>query len=332
MSRPNYKVRIKQKRHSTIIFMSLFIFASTILVNISYAEAASQEPNSPANESLREPPIIIWGRNGEGKSNEALKEALSSGLITHVFVSYRSRKDGAWNSKPWIREAIKIVKQSDAKLIWSRNLWAWYAVEGAKFEDMMNPFHYAKEIENVRAEAKEMGADFTALDVEPYANSPMRKYMLGKKRIKLSAKEYQQLKNVIKQVLRLVDKVDFIIPSGWWGYSGHNHPFDIFAELGKIRVCTNTYYDNANSIKAVPYPYDIFGVHLNTIKYHERNPIDPHFLAPEIFERSQLWSHKKGLFIYTSIPKSLDVARELVAYSKTLPLLSAADPNGRNTP
>ena len=332
MSWLNYKAGIKQKRHSIIIFMSLFICISIILVNISRTDALSQEPNSLANESSREPPIIIWFHNGENKSTEALKEALSSGLITHVIVNYRSRKDGAWNSKPWIREAVKIVKKSDAKLIWSRGLWAWYAVEDAKFEDMLNPLHYVREIKNVRAEAKEMGADFVALDIEPYANSPMRKHMLGKQRIKLNARQYQQLKVITKRVLRSVDKVDFIYPSGWWGFPGHNHPFDILAELGKIRICENTYYDNANSIRAVPYPYDIFGVHLNTIKYHERNPIDPFFLVPEIFERSQLWSHKKGLFIYTSKSSSLAVARELVAYSKTLPSLSSADPNIQNIP
>ena len=47
----------------------------------------------------------------------------------------------------------------------------------------------------------------------------------------------------------------------------------------------------------------------------------PLYTVPEIFEKSQLWSAKKGLYLYSKEGESMAVAHELVKYSKSLPIL-----------
>lgn len=323
---------MRAKSHSVIILLALILFTFIITTNISRPEDNDKDPNNLKTAQAREKPMIIWFHSGEQRSTLPLRTALSSGLITHVIVMYRNPADGPWYAERRVREAIKVVKKSDAKLIWGRTLWAWYKIENSRYSDLFDPSHYIREIQNVKAEAKAIGADFTALDTEPYGNSPMRPYMISSKRVFLSNKQHEQLKLVIKKVVRTTGKIDFIFPAGWWGYPGHNHPYDILATLGKLRIAENTYYDNMRAINAIKYPYEIFGVHLNMVKKNEQNPHNTYFLPHEIFERSGLWASKKGIFIYTSSKKSLAVAKELVAYSKTLPFRDSAKSSEPNRP
>ncbi len=321
MSRPNYKVRIKQKRHSIIIFMSLFIFISIIVVTISRTETVSQDPDSPANESLREPPIIIWFYSGEHGSTESLKVALRSGLITHVMVLYRNRKDGTWYSKKTVHEAIRIVKNSDAKLIWSRSLWPYYNIKGSGKGNLVDPAYFIREINTIRNEAKQMGADFVALDIEANANSPLKSYLGGNDRIRLKQEQLSRIERAVDAAIARVGRVDFVLPAA---STAKDHPWNILVKLGKLRISEHTYYDNEKMIKNLRYPYDIFGAFLNPVKANEREPRKPYFLPSEIFRKSDYWSNKKGLFLYTSKPKSLRVAQMLVEYAQELPVISIA--------
>ncbi|MFX0203236.1 MAG: hypothetical protein ACFFCW_44600, partial [Candidatus Hodarchaeota archaeon] len=143
------------------------------LKNKAYG-ADRNDTNEVTSEQSREEPIIMWYHSGEQKNTLSLKTALSSGLITHVLVKYRNPSDDTWHSKKWVREAIEIVKKSDAKLVWGRDLWARWAVKDAKFADLFDSKYYIKQIQVLRAEAKEMRADLVFLDTEPYGNSPMR--------------------------------------------------------------------------------------------------------------------------------------------------------------
>lgn len=325
---------VKNIIKSYFIICLIGVMTGFITIRQSFGQTAKNEPNELNPAKAKERPIIIWHRSGERTGTTALETVLSSGLITHVNVSYRSRSDGAWNSNRSIRRAIEIVKKSDAKLIWCRGLWAWYKIENARYSDLFDSNHYIREIQNVKAEAKAMGADFTALDTEPYGNSPMRPYMVisGKRTPFLSNKQHQQLKRVIRKVIQTTGKVDFIWPAGWWGYPGHNHPYDVLARLGKLRMAENTYYDNMRAINAIKYPYEIFGMYVRMSKENKDRPSIPYFLVPEIFERSQLWSNRKGVFIYTKRAESLAVAKELVAYSKTLPFRDSAKSSEPNRP
>ena len=320
---------VKNLIKSYFIICLIGVMAGFITTRQTFGESAKNEPNELNLAKAKERPIIIWHRSGERTGTTALETVLSSGLITHVNISYRSRSDGAWNSNRSIRRAIEIVKKSDAKLIWCRGFGGCYKIENARYSDLFDSNHYIREIQNIKAEAKAMGADFTALDTEPYGNSPMRPYMVisGKLTPFLSNKQHQQLKRVIRKVIRTTGKVDFIAPAGFWGYPGHNHPYDILATLGKLRIAENTYYDNARQRNAIKYPYEIFGAYLNTTKRNDNSPHNLYFLTSEIFERSELWSNRKGVFIYTKRAESLAVAKELAAYSKTLPFRDSAKPS-----
>jgi hypothetical protein len=306
-------------------------FVLIITTNILWADANQNDPNDSNSIQPAEKPIIIWYHSGE-QNDLSLKTALSSGLITHVIIKWRNPADGLWHAKLNVREAIKTVKKSGAKLIWGRDLWARWIVKNAKAEDLFDTQYYIKQILLLRAEAKEMGADFVFLDTEAYGNSPMIPYM--QHRIKLTDQQHEQLEQVIEKVIQTTGKIDFIAPAGWL-FPGHKHPYDVLAKLGRLRIAENTYYDNPEQTNAIKYPYEIFGVSLNTTKKHERSPHNPHFLASEIFERSQLWSGKKGVYLYTSLENSLAIAEDLVAYSKTLPFRDSAksgEPNEPNHP
>jgi len=300
-----------------IILLALILFTFIITTNISRPEDNDKNPNNLKTAQAREKPMIIWFHSAYGNSLESLKTALSSGMISHVIVLYMHRKDRDWKANQKVRKAVEMVKNSDAKLIWCRDLWPYYAINDTKYEDLFNPLYYIQEIRHLRAEAKEMGADFVGLDTEPYGNSPMKLYLKGKDRIRLNYGKRQQIKLAIEKVVQEAGKIDFILPAG----SGStDHPHNIIANLGKIRIAESTYHANEEYIKKLQYPYEIFGVYLNTVKRNEQNPKAPFVLVREIFdERPYLWSNKKGLFLYTDRNRCLAVAKDLVAYAKTLP-------------
>jgi len=323
---------MKPNLRVTLVLLLVIFLVLTITASVFWAKVDHKAPDDSNTVEPMEKPIIIWYHSGEQADTMSLKTAFSSGLITHAIVKYRNPADGPWHAERKVREAIEVVKKSDAKLIWGRELWARWVVKDAKFADLFDPEYYIKQIQSLRAEAKEMGADLVFLDTEPYGNSPMKPYMLGENRIKLSDQQHEQLRAVIKQVVQTTGKIDFIAPAGWWGHPGHNHPWDILAELGKLRIAENTYYDNERTINALKYPYEIFGAYLNTTKKNEKYPHNPFFLASDIFEKSRLWSNRKGLYLYTTIKSSLAVAADLLAYSKTLPSRSSAESGETNHP
>ena len=69
------------------------------------------------------------------------------------------------------------------------------------------------------------------------------------------------------------------------------------------------------------FPYEIFGVYLNTIRKNEKNLKKPFYLVPAVFEKSHRWSSKKGVFLYPREKKALAVAKALKAYSDSLPVI-----------
>ncbi|GAJ03273.1 unnamed protein product, partial [marine sediment metagenome] len=221
--------------------------------------------------------------------------ALSTGLITHVSIGAGHRKNRDYKKNVNILEAIKIVKNAGVKLIWIRWLWPGYDIAEDQAEDLFNPNYYIQEIQAIRAEAKEIGADFVCLDSEPYAQSPLKKYMKGKTRVNLDAEQLERLKKTIEQVIKRVGKIEFILPAGSFSIK---HPHNIIAEIGRNRISEHTFYDNKKWLANIKYPYEISGAYLNSNKENPRRFDLPYFLPSEIFERSELWSHKKGVFLY----------------------------------
>lgn len=298
-------------------FLLLLVPAALIIIctGNNNAEAPDQKIEKPCPQEPKEKPIIIWHYHSIRDTTDSLKLALSSGLITHVSIGGTlHRRDLNYWKNPRTLQAITIVKNAGAKFIWLRLLWPIRNVESSSAEDLFDPNYYIQEIRSLRTEGMKMGADFVALDVEAYGKTPLKKYLIGRNR--LTKEQEQELEHVIKKVIKTVGKVDFILPIG---DVPPENPTHIISELGKNRISETTYYDNKELLARIKYPYEIFGVYLNTIKKNKEHPKLPLYLPREIFDRSQLWSDKKGLFIFPKENRALEVARELVAYSRTLP-------------
>jgi hypothetical protein len=299
----------------------LAITASALMICTGSCKAnMPKDPNMSSQTTSQvgpnRKPIIIWHYNSMRDELRTVQLVLSSGLITHVSIGgtlHRKDKDYKKNSRAL--EAIKIVKSFGAKVIWVRPLWPLYSVEESSPEDLFDPNYYIREITILRDEKKAVGADFVALDQEAYGYTPLKKYLRG--RNTLTESQRKRLENVIEQVIKTTGKVDFILPAG---IVFPLEPANILSRLGVNRISETTYYDNAALRARIQYPYEIFGVYLNTVKENKDIPNLPLYLVSEIFDKSQLWSNKKGLFLYPREHNALAVAKELVAYSKKLPV------------
>ena len=316
------KRKIVYYRLGCVFGVGIFLLA---VCTICFANSNGQTQNVDSNETLpyekKQQPIIIWFHNGVTDKPEALKIALSSGLVNHVIVKYMHPADRDWRKKKNVLEAIEIVKRSRAKLIWCRNAWPYENVQDARLSDFFDANYYIRQITNLRAEAAEMGADYVALDMEAYAYAPVGRYLKGKDRIFLSKAQWRQLEEAIDTAIEKAGKVDFIFPGG---SVDETKPNGVLARLGKMRIAEETYWSNEERQKRITFPYEIFGAYLNTVREDKNHPGSWHFLVPEIFEKSELWSKKEGLFLYPKERRAMEVARELLAYSRTLPV---ADPN-----
>lgn len=308
-------------------FKVLICLALFTVVSIGFGLSDTDESKNGKEDvadKLADRPIVIWHFSGENKSSRSLDDVLASGLVTHVMISYRSSQDGLWYSQKAVREAIKKVKESDAKLIWSRSVWEWYIIDRAKYEDLYDPNHYIAVIKKVKAEANEMGADFTSLDVEPYGNSPMKIFFKGKDRIRLDQSKVEILINVVEEAVKSAGKVDFVLPAG---SLDKNNPYNYLSLLGKNRISEHTYYDYSSPVSNIKYEYEIAGMYVRLSKENIERPKIQFYIVPEVFERSDLWSDRKGVLIYTRSSESLIIARQLKEYSETLPVCMATDPN-----
>ncbi|MFA5238678.1 MAG: hypothetical protein WC476_03075 [Phycisphaerae bacterium] len=264
-------------------------------------------------------PIVIWHFRPNDDSLESLELALSTGLINHVSIGAFHRKDaGVWRKKgknPDYRKSIEIARKYNVKVIWKRPLWPFWVNEGISYNTFFDVEYYVNELKILREEAKELGADFVAIDVEGYGDSPLEPYLKEPSKW-LNKHELERLRETIRKVVEKAGKADFVWPVGWFNF---DHTYVALAGLGENRVSECTYYDNASRLRKLKQNYEIFGAYLNTTKENKGNPKLPYFLPSEIFERSELWSHEKGVFLYPKESNSLAVAKALADYAKTLP-------------
>jgi len=310
-----------------VVFAVGFVFWP--MLRVYSASDSKREPNIQPSDVNSAPaktkPIVIWFHSYY-YSDESLKTALSSGLITHVMLQHMHRADSDWKTNAPVRKAIEVMKKSDAKLIWSRNLWPYYNNENIKLSDFFDPSYYIQEINALRAEAKEMGADFVSLDNEPYGKSIMAYYL--KSRRKPTVREREKLKAAVKQAVATVGKIDFTMHAGAIGRPS----FAILAQLAQNRICEQTYWFDKERYKKIKYSYEIFGAYVNTTRKRPEKPHAPYFVVSDVFERSHLWSDKKGVFLYTTREKAPALAKELVAYAKRLPEKASVETKGPDSP
>lgn len=299
-----------------VLIAGVLLFAvNAMCLTDSNSEGQRVEANEPCAYEKRPPPIIIWFHNFIDPP-EAAKLAISSGLVSHVMVKYMHRADRDWRQKKTVVEAIRIVKQSEAKLIWCRNLWPYYNIGDVRAADFFDPNYYINEIKNLRMEADEMGADFCALDLEAYGSAPMKCYTQWPDRIRLTQSQWKQLEDALAQAVETMGKVDFVLGAG---SIDKTQPINVLSRLGKMRITGWTYWSNEERLDLITFEYEIFGAYINTVREDENHPKLKHYLVREIFEKSGRWSDKCGLYLLPKEKNALAMAKELVAYAESLP-------------
>lgn len=259
------------------------------------------------------PPAIIWFHAAKSNPLQSLRMALSSRLPNHVMVSSMHRREADWQSSREVVKAIEMVKQSGAKLIWCRSLWPTYQNQGISLDTLADPNYYVQEILSLRAEAQAMKADYVALDVEPYGHSPLKSVF--KSGGKISPRTLRAMAQAIPLALQQTGQVDFVLPAG--GLQ-KDHPYNLLSGLGTRRISESTYYQDGGTVRPVPYPYEIFGAHVSPRKWTFAASGRSCFLVGELFDHSQVWSSRQGLFLYSSGSDSLKVASALHDYADVL--------------
>jgi hypothetical protein len=252
---------------------------------------------SSVAESTRPPvaqPVVIWFHSVSSNSVASLRQALSSQLINHVLMLYMHRHDADWRSSEDARAAIDLVRSSKAKLIWCRDLWPYYKIKDVEAKDLFDPNYYVTEVEHLRAEAEEMGADLVALDTEPYGDAPQKKYLKNKQAY--NAKNFKMLSATMEEALTRLDKVDYILPAG---STARLHPYNLLSQLGVNRISETTYYNRPDRVARIRYPFEIYGTYVRPYRHNPQHPQLPYFLVADVFEQSQIWSRKQGVMLYT---------------------------------
>ena len=303
-----------------------------MLMTVWACDKIAGDPNKAKQKSAaqqpKEKPIVIWYYHSIWDTPKSLQIALSSGLVTHVTIAGTlHRKDRDYRKNRKTLDALKITKGFGAKVIWVRDLWPLYNIEDSRAEDLFDPNYYIQEIQILRSEANEVGADFVMLDTEPYGHATVKKYLHGQNR--LDYQKMQELHQAINKAIGSVGKVDFIRPGGG---PRRGHPAQILARLGKYRF--SGVARSGEALRHKPpyevYPYEIFSAYLNTVKKERKNPNFSYFRVPEIFQNSHIWSDRRGLFLYPRERNTMAVAKELVAFAKSLPSIDSIkrrDPN-----
>jgi len=259
------------------------------------------------------PPVVIWCYIGSRDTPGSLRSVLASGLVSHVSFGVGNRMTSDTLGKATTLEAIKIAKDAGVNVVLVRYLWPskkGYISGDALFDKS----YYIEETTKLRAEAKSVGADFVGFDIEPYGRSEVKHFFKGKNG--LPGYDRWRLKNTVKKVIETCGKVDLIYPAG---SVRRGNPYNILATMGRFRMSEHTYYNNEANRRAINYPYEIFGAYVNTTRKNELHSHLPFYLVSEIFDRPELWSEKKGLFLYPREGNSNAVAKALEAYGKSLP-------------
>ncbi|MBN1123650.1 MAG: hypothetical protein JXA82_01485 [Sedimentisphaerales bacterium] len=299
---------------------------------VSGGNSSSSEPsNSPKDSedqntspsggsgggSVLEKPEIIWCYGVGRHPLRSMQIAVDSGFITNVIMAVGNREtsDQLYKHYDTVQQAVAITKQADIKLTLVRYMWPSLP-EAAPLSLVFDLNHYLREIDLLKQEARQINADYIGFDLEPYNSTEIRQW-ISRKRTYQDRNE-ERLRGIVWEVIKRAGKVDYVYPAG--SMSPYN-PYNTLALLGKNRIAESTYYNNPTSLPQIKYPYEIFGAYLNTTTTNEYFPGSPYFLVEDIFESSDLWSKKKGLFMYPKEDKAQEVADALLAYRDRIPII-----------
>jgi len=240
-------------------------------------------------------PMIIWFHDIE-TGTEALRLALSSGIFSHVLLEGVSELDKPdYFVKPKFREALRVLhKYKNVKFIWCRWLYPGHKFDHFKLKDAFEVEYYTKTIRCLKQERKLLEADLIAFDAEPYVKCPLKTFPNRR----ISESQFNMMRNTIMAAVEAEGKVDFVLPAPFI-FPGHlKHLYAATSEVGETVIAEHTYRDVPKMRNDKRRPYDVFGAYVSMSKEDLKNPKKPYFTPREILERQELWSHKRGLFIY----------------------------------
>jgi hypothetical protein len=225
---------------------------------------------------------------------------------------YYNPEDAPLKDQKIVMEAISVCKSHKIKIIWSRTLWPTYEVKGFKESQMTDPNYYKVFISKVRTEAQSLGAEYTAVDTEPYGYFPFQKMfgnVLGKER-------FEAMQKAVDNATQKEGKFDFVLPVGG---ALKNLMYDAVIGLGKIKIAEHTYFDIPAKIHDNRRPYDVLGAYISIRKTNKAVPEAPYFTVQEILERQDLWRDRTGLMLYPKEDEIEAIADQLSQIKTIVP-------------
>lgn len=193
----------------------------------------------------------IWYHNGSKHGMEELREVVKLSRVTHVFLWALHPHDV--RSSHW-QEHVKLCKDNKIKVVWCRSLFAMYGGTLGplnEIKDMWSIKYLVNALRTVQAEAKQIGADYTAFELEPYANSPLKPIFFGE--TKLTRWQWLRMRFARWIACRLAGHVDFVLPAGT---NVPRHPYSVYRLLCRKggKITWHTYWEDPPSVY---YDYDI---------------------------------------------------------------------------
>lgn len=240
------------------------------------------------------PPAVIWFHQSRLDPN-LLRGVLATGEVSHVMISGGDRGTDA--NDPNTQLAFQICRQYRAKTIWSRHLWNNFG-DFQTLADTVDAKFYAGAIAQILSETTALGADYSAIDGEPYSGTPLDHYL----DVDLSQAAFTAMGAAI-QAAALQGQVDYVYPAGT-----HGRPMrvnNLYPPMGRIRIATSTYWDVPHKNCRITFPFDVFGVNIQPTTLRPGAGTNPYFLPHDIIHRRYLWSaadgaenNVNGLFLY----------------------------------
>ena len=240
--------------------------------------------------SFKKKHFIIWYHNIHYSDVSNLETILRSGIITHIMLASGHRFDYNYRTSKEIKNIINTIRTNQVYIIWTKPLWPVDKIKDISGDMLYSSEFYLNEIKTIKLEAKEIGADYTCFDTEPYGRAPVKKYFKGSPQLKANN---ILLNDAINGATASCNCVDFILPAG----SVHaRSPYQIIARLGRYKISEDTYYFyKEKKYERIKYEYDILGIYIpfnRNLKFSRNNTIG------EIILRGLSISKNIGILLY----------------------------------
>lgn len=250
----------------------------------------------------------IWYYHPIKNSIQSLRYALRSDSVTHVIVNVGGiLTENFFIHEPIrnkIRLAINFIRRYHKIPIVSRILFpTGYGTELESEDDIFDPSFYINAIVSLRYVAEQLGVSRTALDLEAYDYSPVRRYIQWESDYRFTDEDNEELAAVLLKVLERVDLVNYVFPAG---SIREGHPYNQLSILGVKKICEHTYY-NCEECADADWQYDYYGMYINTTASNPDNPSRPYYRTEEAREVMKT----RSTFLYPKENNALAVAKAL---------------------